>query len=100
MSYSTDTHTGHDPGSDDKAIAGMRQLIQRLPEWQAQIEQRVRHDREFREICQDYQEVVQAIAGWRKRASPQADRCIRDYEMLLQELEAEALFCLWAGKAD
>lgn len=96
MSSSIDTHNGQDISADAKAVAGMEQLILQLPEWQTQIEQRVVKDPAFREICQDYHEIKRAIADWQQRASPYADRWIQDYETLLQELEAEALFCLWA----
>ena len=46
---------------------------------------------DFREICEDYEEVFQALDHWRLTPSPDAVRMIKDYGRLLRELEIEAL---------
>lgn len=66
-------------------------LVSRFPERQAQIEQLGETDAKFREVCLDYEEVVQATEYWRRSSSPALVDKIDECEKMLQALENEAL---------
>ena len=74
-----------------KAKAGLMRLVNRLPEWQAQIERLGETDPKFREVCLDYEEVAQATEYWSRSSSPALADKIDECEKMLQALETEAL---------
>ena len=91
MLFTMNSNNGQGFSLDTKTEAGMRRLISRLPEWQSEIEQWVQKDDDFREICQDYEDGAQFLAGLRQASSSAAPGQIAEYETLLKELEDEAL---------
>ena len=72
--------------------AGAKRLVNCMPAWQTRIEHLAKVDPDFREICEDYEEVSQVLGRWRKLSSADSNNMIEAYETLLQELEAEAKY--------
>jgi hypothetical protein len=65
-----------------------QRVVERFPTCQQQIERLSREDADFREMCQDYDLAAQTLARW-SRSLPKTEARIQEYQLLLQELEAE-----------
>ena len=90
MSTFTNSNDKQDDNDFSRVEAGAKRLIDCLPAWQLQIEHLARVDPDFREICEDYEEVTQVLSRWRNLLSADSTNMVDVYETLLQELEAEA----------
>ena len=61
-----------------------------FPECQTQIEHLAIVNPDFRDVCGDYEDVIQALDRWRQTSSPNAARMIKAFERLVRVVEIEA----------
>jgi len=76
-----------------------KRLEKRFPQWRIKIEQLFHEDRDFRALCEEYEEMAKTLAFWiwlsRLRLPlREIDRQKRDCKEFLQELETEILMIL------
>jgi uncharacterized protein YdcH (DUF465 family) len=67
-------------------------LVSRFPCHEFVMRRLYARDPEFRELCDDYDEVRRALEHW--QAADQQPGRVAEYRQLLEELEAEALAML------
>ena len=53
------------------------------------LEQEILKNPDFRSLCEDYGEAVDALAHWSKSVHPQSAQRVAEYERLVGELEQE-----------
>jgi hypothetical protein len=63
----------------------------RFPNLGLLIDQRWAENREFRSLCRDYAEAIEALALWETSAESQASLRISEYRRLVRDLEMELL---------
>ncbi len=63
-------------------------ILERLPELRTQLVDLLGTDTEFRSLCQDYNDCVEALRDFRQ-THEQSHQRVREYEQLLTELEAD-----------
>lgn len=66
-------------------------VLERFPEYWREIRQYLRDESDFREMCEDYVEVSQALSHWQTSCQPSAEQIAADYHRLKHELEREIL---------
>jgi hypothetical protein len=75
---------------------GLQRVIDRFPELAAAIRGCFEHDESFREMCHDYNEVLEALQRWQTSDSPQKLARIEEYRELAAALEIEIVAALRA----
>lgn len=63
-------------------------VLERFPGQRAEVVRRLGVDVEFRSLCQDYEDCVQALRHWSQTAEAPPGR-VTEYTELLEELERE-----------
>jgi hypothetical protein len=71
-------------------------LVERLPARSEEIRRRLALDPEFRTVCADYHDVLEALARL-EAASPRDSARVEQYEKLAAELMAEAVEMIRGG---
>ena len=70
----------------------------RFPEKIDAIEFLMAEDREFCEICEDYETCAKALHYWIRSPDPEAGTLVEEYRTIIQELEADIAEALAAWK--
>ncbi len=68
-------------------------VVARFPMRELEIRRRCARDQKFGEICEDYEEAMEALRRW-EGAGPDGDAEAEDYRRIRDELEAEILAIL------
>jgi hypothetical protein len=67
----------------------VKRILDRFTELKAAIPQAALRDTQFRSLCEDYDAVADVIAFWSQSTDIRGAMLVREYGMLLDELEAE-----------
>ena len=67
--------------------------MNRFPLRELEIRRRCARDPTFAEVCEDYEEVLEALRQW-EGAGPAGAKQVEDYRRIRDELEAEILAIL------
>ncbi len=54
-----------------------------------QLEQEMLKNPDFRSLCEDYGEAVEALERWRQSTHPMSSQRVSEYEKLVKDLEQE-----------
>jgi hypothetical protein len=73
---------------------GMARVVECFPEHAAAIRDRFHADPNFREMCGDYAETLQALERWQASTGPQTAARIEEYRELAKALESEIVAAL------
>jgi hypothetical protein len=76
-------------------------LLKRFPYLEKAIGDKLDASREFRDLCRDYVDAVEALNRWEDSASltPETRDRIVEYRTLVKNLEADLLLELYRGPA-
>jgi hypothetical protein len=66
-------------------------VMKEFPEHKTAIQGLAKSDEKFLTLCDDYRICKEALAYWNSSESDQAHFRVREYQSLLEELEAEIL---------
>jgi hypothetical protein len=64
-------------------------ILERFPDQSESIARLMAEDPEFRTICEDYDDCVNALRYWTQSKEPEAGTRSNEYRTLIQELEEE-----------
>jgi len=67
------------------------QVLERLPQHRHGIQERMLVDREFRSLCDDYDDALEALRRWEVSDDQRRQDRVREFRTLLAELEQEIL---------
>ncbi|SHG98551.1 hypothetical protein SAMN02745157_0101 [Kaistia soli DSM 19436] len=73
--------------------ARLTDVVARFHDRELEIWRRCAHDPAFHEVCQDYQEAVEASRYWASPDHPDAGK-VEEYRALVADLESEILSAL------
>ena len=73
---------------------GMARVIGCFPEHAASIRDLFHADQNFREMCGDYADALEALQSWQASDGPQKAACIEEYQELVGALENEIVAAL------
>lgn len=62
---------------------------ERFAEQRVQIEELIRENPDFKDICQDYGKCVEALSYWSKANKPESPERMAEYRELVSKLESE-----------
>ena len=79
--------------AEKKGVVDMDLINRQFPVWQSKMEQLYQENEDFREMCQDYEEVHNLLATWTSSTEVNP-AIIAEYRTLLKELEAEIMEAL------
>jgi len=74
-------------------------VINKYPEFRQEALQLFRHNDEFKGLCMDYRDCMNAFRHWSRLENGEALKRKAEYEDLLMELEAEILESLGQTRA-
>jgi uncharacterized protein YPO0396 len=66
-----------------------RHVLDQLPQHAAAMRERMIVDREFRSLCEDYGEALEALRGWEASDDRHRQERVEEFRSLLAELELE-----------
>ena len=66
-------------------------IFERFPERTEKIKALFKNNESFKTLCEDYRRCAEALLHWNRSASEDAPSRREEYEVLLQDLEAEIL---------
>ena len=67
----------------------MYHIFKRFPEKSKAIDLLIAEDSEFRAMCEDYDDCVEACRYWNLSKNPEAETRVNEYQILIRELENE-----------
>jgi hypothetical protein len=73
---------------------GLRRVIERFPEHATLTQARFHDDQNFREMCSDYAETLEALQRWQASDGAHKEARIEEYRELAAALESEILAAL------
>ena len=71
-------------------------ILERFPDRGETIALLMKEDPEFRAMCEDYDDCVNALRYWAQSKEPEAETKVNEYRDLIQELEKEVTEALEA----
>jgi hypothetical protein len=67
----------------------VKRIVDRFAELKTAIQETALRDTKFRVLCEDYDTVADVIAFWSRSPDVRGPMIVREYAVLLEELEAE-----------
>ena len=67
----------------------VKRIVDRCAEIKSAIQETALRDEQFRSLCEDYDAVADVIAFWSRSTDARGPMIVREYVVLLEELENE-----------
>jgi hypothetical protein len=67
----------------------LRQVLSLFPQFSDLIHEHYRDDDEFRSMCRDYADALQASQTWQHSAKAEAPKRVTEYQSLVRELQQD-----------
>jgi len=72
-------------------------VLERLPEHRHAIQERMLVDREFRSLCDDYDDALEALRRWEASGDQHREIRVEEFSKLVEDLEEEIVRELGVG---